>query len=394
METKNNRCALFVANRGFCLATDCELIFRHLEEQGWDIVIATGDDDWSRRLEDQGLIFEQVRFNRGGFSPYHDFDALRKLVSIHRRYRPALVQHFNSKPIILDALAAALVHKPRMVNTITGLGHAFIKGGPVRPLAILGYRLLGSRSDCSIFLNPDDMELFNGEGWIPEERSELIVSPGVDCNRYRPEDRSEPERPVVLLATRLLWQKGVREFVDAARIVSKACPEARVQLAGDWDHVHPDAVDRAYVEQAVADGVLEFAGFIDDMQAKLLETSMFVLPSYREGVPRVLLEAMASGTPVITTDVPGCRAAVRDGETGLLVPPRDADALAQAMIKLIGDAELRRSMSRKARRWCEESFDIGVVNRAMVDVYRRIGIDVPPLVPRDIRSRTQADGGR
>jgi len=121
---------------------------------------------------------------------------------------------------------------------------------------------------------------------------------------------------------------------------------------------------------------------------------MFVLPSYREGVPRVLLEAMASGTPVITTDVPGCRAAVRDGETGLLVPPRDADALAQAMIKLIGDAELRRSMSRKARRWCEESFDIGVVNRAMVDVYRRIGIDVPPLVPRDIRSRTQADGGR
>ncbi len=384
MKASNDRVALFVANRGFCLATDCELIFEHFRRHGWRLVLATADDDWSRGLVADDVVLEPVKFNRGGPSPRRDLGALRRLISIHRHYRPTLVQHFNAKPILLDVLAASLVHRPRMVNTITGLGHVFIEGGLARPMAIIGYKFLGARADCSIFLNPDDMELFNSNNWIPVDRSELIVSPGVDCNAYLPRPPETGNVPKVLLATRLLWQKGVREYVTAAETIFESDLQVDLQLAGDYDFVHPDAVDPPFVDEACAQGYVDYVGFISDMRRKMQETSVFVLPSYREGVPRVLLEAMASGVPVVTTDVPGCRAAVRHGKTGLLVPARDPDALAQAIMRLAGDSDLRAKMGREARRWCVEQFDIGVVNRAMVDVYRRIGIDIPPLVPRKV----------
>jgi glycosyltransferase involved in cell wall biosynthesis len=379
-------CALFVANRGFGLSLNCRFVFPHLRASGWRIVIATADDERARALAADGATLEVVEFRRGRFDAKPDLRAFRRMSAIHRKHRPDLVHHFNAKPVLIGGLAALLFGRAKVVNTITGLGYAFAQPGVSRSLAAVGYRTLIPRSDFTIFQNPDDLGLFERERWVQRDAAALILGSGVDCNRFRPGGSRPADRPTVLMVTRLLWQKGVREFVEAARIVSRSFPEARIQLGGEWDRSHADGVDEGYVREAEARGDIEFLGYVSDMTRKLQETDIFVLPSYYgEGVPRVLLEAAASGVPAITADAPGCRVAVEHERSGLLVPPRDAAALAHAMLKLLRDRPLRARMAERSRALCVERFDLGIITREIVDVYRRAGADVPSFEPTPVR---------
>jgi glycosyltransferase involved in cell wall biosynthesis len=174
----------------------------------------------------------------------------------------------------------------------------------------------------------------------------------------------------------LLWEKGVAEFVEAARICRDELPNVRFQLAGEVDQEHPSRIDRAQVDQWVAEGLIEYSGYVRDMRELYAQTTVVVLPSYREGVPRVLLEASACGIPIVTCDTPGCRVAIKDQRTGLMVPPKDPKSLAGAILKLLSNAELRSRMGQAGRQFVEEHFDQRVIADRHLELYRQIGIQI------------------
>lgn len=378
-ESGDRPCVLLVAIRGFHLKSNRSLLMQHFLAQGWQVVAAVTPDKSVPELVEAGIEVEPVVFNRGGLSPFGDLKALWSLARLFGKYSPRLILFFQVKPIILGGMAAYLRGgKALVVNSITGLGHAFTVGGFTRWLAGLGYRIVLPRCSATVFENPDDQALFvEEEGWLPPEKARLIVSEGVDTQRFHPSQAPREGAPRVLMVTRLLWQKGVREFVEAADLVRQDLPSIRFQLAGEWDFVHPDAVDEPWVQAAVDRGSIEFLGYLTDMDAQLRDIDLFVLPSYYgEGAPRVLLEAAASGVPVVTTDSIGCRELVIDGQTGRLVPPKDSLALAAAVREILSDPDLKASMGRAGRAWMEKDFDIQVITERYLQIYRDIGIDV------------------
>lgn len=372
-------CAIFVANRGFALTSSRLPLIRYLLDSGWKVVVVTADDSHSQHLVAVGATLEPVVFNRGGFAPAIDLHAFLLLSRIYRHYQPNLIHHFHAKPVILGSIAAHLANEvqARVVNTITGLGYAFSKGGMVRWLASLGYRLALPWSAATIFQNSDDRDLFLNKGWVPESRARLIISSGVDCVHYCPPHSGlENDRPRVLMVGRLLHQKGIQEFIDAARIVKQNFPGVRFQLAGEREPSHPDAVPDEMINKAVNEGVIEELGYTTNLHEIFPYTYVFVFPSYyREGVPRVVLEAAACGVPTVGADVPGTREAVVDGKTGYLVPSKDSTALSERIGRLLGDENLRRDMGMAARAMVEDRFDVDVITRQQLDVYWDVGVE-------------------
>jgi glycosyltransferase involved in cell wall biosynthesis len=304
---------------------------------------------------------------------------MRALVTLTRLYRerqPSLVHHFHAKPILIGGIASLGFPDAIVINTVTGLGYAFDQGGLVRLVSTLGYRCLLRRRGCTIFQNPDDRTLFVERGWIPKKKAHLIVSSGVDTSRFKPApEPSVRSRPVVLMIARLIRQKGIREYIEAAQIVHAEHPEVRFQLAGEWDREHPDAVDREWLLSTARRGDVDFLGYIQDVAEQMRQSDLFVLPSYyREGVPRVLLEAASCGLPLVTTDVPGCRETVVEGQTGYLVPPRDPRALATAINRLVENPELRRRLGRAGYARVRTGFGIDAITDQTLAVYQTCGI--------------------
>ena len=378
MSQTTYKTAIFAAIRGFGLIQSRTLLIKELLSAGWRVVAATVEDEYTPKLIGLGATFEEVPFSRGGLAVGKDTASFLKLRSILKTYQPRILHLFHGKPVILGGIAAKSSHGTVVVSTITGLGNAFINDGYTRKLSEIGYRQALRRNQAVIFQNHDDEKLFINQGWIEPGKAHLILGAGVDINRFHPsaDNQNKHQHPIILMVTRLLWQKGVREFVESAREVKQSLPEAKFQLAGEWDPVHPDSVDKEYVSQAVKQGTIEFLGYLDDMPQRLRDCDIFVLPSYREGVPRVLMEASASGVPVIATDAPGCREAVIQAETGLLVPARDSQALAQAIVKLLNDAELRMRMGKRGREFAEQKFDIRMITQQYLDVYRKVGVQI------------------
>lgn len=297
--------------------------------------------------------------------------------AIFRKWQPALIQHFHAKPVMFGTLAARreLGDSVVVVNAITGLGHAFITGGVAARLAGFGYARAMPRGDATIFQNRDDRQLFLGHGWVSEERARLIASSGVDVERFAVADRSgrDTRAPVVVMLGRLLRQKGIPEFTEVARRIRQRSPDARFLLAGEEDPVHPDAVTVEWVQEQ--DGV-EYLGRLSDVRPLLEEADLLLFPSYREGTPRVVLEAAATGLPTVGFEVPGVREAVRDGETGFLVPDRDVDALTDRVSTLLEDDKRRLAMGEAARRMVEADFDVRAIEQQYLDVYRDLGVGI------------------
>lgn len=369
------RCALFVALRSISLATSRLPIMRQFLAQGWRVVAAGGIDDHVEHLTTAGIEFEEVPFYGGGLSPWQDSIALLRLLRLYRRLKPGFIYHSQAKPVILGCAAARLCPEAKVVNLITGLGHAYTAEGLVRSLASTGYRLTLKRAARTVFQNPDDHQLFLDEGLISEGASELIVSSGVDLDRFHFMPAADEASLCVVMPSRLLWEKGVGEFVEAAKRCRRKWPQVRFLLAGGLELDHPAGVPRSQVERWIAEGAIEHLGFVRDIEQLYHSSTLVVLPSYyREGVPRVLLEAAACGVPVITCDAPGCREAVVDQVTGLLVRPKDPQVLMEAIDRLLHDRELRQRMGEAARLHVERFFDQRAIVAKHLDLYRRIGI--------------------
>jgi glycosyltransferase involved in cell wall biosynthesis len=336
-----------------------------------DVILLSPPDEYSPRLEAAGFRWISFPMSRQGMNPFSELATIWRLVALYRRERPDLVHHFTIKCMLYGSLAARLARVPA-VNTVTGLGYVFgqtdWRGRVLNSFVRAAYRFV-LRGAQVIFQNPEDLAEFTRERLVDEGRATLIRGSGIDLSLFHV--LPEPDGPpLVLLAARMLRDKGVGEFVEAARRLRTSGLVARFALVGDTDAGNPAAISREQLRAWQDEGAVEWWGWRDDMPAALSSAHIVCLPSYyKEGLPRGLLEAAACARPIVTTDWPGCREAVRDGVNGFLVPPRDASALAEALRKLIVDPALRVRMGGEGRRMAEEEFNIQRVNAATMDVY-------------------------
>ncbi len=343
-------------------------LIAEMVRRGWRVTAAAPDFDDSTRagVTALGARPVEVPMARTGMNPLSDLAYRDSLIALFRKEQPDVLLAYTIKPVIWGLLAARAGGVPRAVALITGLGYAFTDGtggGLKRMLAGVVasalYRLALGRADRVLFQNPDDRDLFLGRGLVRDRGQITVVDgSGVDLSHYT--QAPLPEAPVFLMIGRLLGAKGVREYATAALALKARYPEARFQLVG-WRDPGPDTVGEEELQSWIAGGI-EHLGRLEDVRPALAAARIYVLPSYREGTPRSVLEAMAMGRPVITTDAPGCRETVVDGENGLLVPPRDAAALERAMESLILDPARAAAMGQASLERVRARYDVHRVN--------------------------------
>lgn len=336
---------------------------------GFRVTVVTRCRARCEAIRAAGIEVVPFAMARRELSPFGLLREVGALTRLYRRLRPDIVHHVALRPVVVGGLAARLAGIRGVVSAIAGLGYAFTAGrGGWLAFALRALLRVVLAQGWVIVQNPDDERAVRALGVSP---TLVFTMPGagVDVEAFLP--RPEPEgAPVVMLASRLLWDKGVGEFVEAAR---RLAGRARFVLVGSPDPGNPASLPEARLRQWEKEGVVEWWGYSVDMAATLAQATIVCLPSYyREGLPKVLLEAMACGRPVITTDAPGCRDCVCDGDNGLLVPVRDADALARAIARLLDDAALRQRMGARSRERAVEEFSQERVIAATLAVYREV----------------------
>ena len=331
----------------------------------------TADADTLAWLGARGVTYRAIPLARTGLSPIGDAATLRALFTGFRDIRPDVVIAYTIKPVIYGMIAARLAGVPRRYAMITGLGYAFtdgvksLKRRVARMAAMTLYRLALAQAHKVLFQNNDDLGEFHQLRLLSADTATgLVNGSGVDLARFTPQPL--PDVPVFLMIGRLLADKGVVEYIQAARALRAARPDAHCVLLGARDG-NPAAMPAGLLERAVADSVIDWRGEMQDVRPAIAESSVFVLPSYREGTPRSVLEAMAMGRPVITTDAPGCRETVSDGVNGILVPVRDTAALVRAMVRLSDSADLRARMGQAGLACARARYDAGVVARSVLE---------------------------
>jgi glycosyltransferase involved in cell wall biosynthesis len=344
-----------------------------LVEQGIDLQVAIPFASSDGRFRGLPFAVHRLPLRRGSLNPWSEMRALGALLALSRRVRPSLVHHVTIKPMLYGSLVARLLGTPCVVNSITGLGYVFSSSEPAaRCLRLLVRPLL--RFGCvrpnvtMLFENQDDLVLYGRQRMAQVSNSRVVPSSGIDVGLYEP--RQHDQRVVtVMVLGRMLWDKGIREFVEAARMVAAKRPTTKFVLVGGTDP-NPESIPLATLQRWQQEGAVDYWGWRSDIPAVLSKADILCLPSYREGLPRSLLEGGAAGLPLIATDVPGCRDALRPGVSGLLVPPKDSAALASAILRLVDDVEMRRQMGQAARSDVASRFSIDSVVDATVAVYR------------------------
>ena len=322
-------------------------------------------------LKALGAIPHSISMQRTGLNPAADTKTLFSIYSLMRNIKPDYMMGYTIKPVIYGALAAWLARVPKRFALITGLGFAFTEGDDnkrktVRAVAQGLYRTALNHCQVVFFQNHDDEALFRELNIVSSQTRTCVVSgSGVDVDEYEviPLVTHEPLR--FLLIARLLVDKGVREYAQAAKQVKKLHPDVQFDLVGGLD-ANPTSITQAELDEWIEAGTVNFLGRLNDVRPAIQASSVYVLPSYREGTPRTVLEAMATGRAVITTDAPGCRETVVDGDNGFLVPVKDVDALAQAMLRFIEQPALIAQMGQRARLIAEEKYDVHKVNAHMI----------------------------
>jgi glycosyltransferase involved in cell wall biosynthesis len=352
-------------------------IARAARDAGFDVHVAgdiVSDEEIAAVLQ-EGLTFHRLRLSRGGLLPGRDLAYLAQLTRLMRRLRPDLVHNITAKPIVYGTLAARALGVRAILNAISGLGYSF-SGARDRwllsRLVAAAYRVaLRSPGILVIFQNGDDLEAFVGARIIDRAQAILIRGSGVDLAQFAPS--AEPTGPPrVVLPARMLRDKGVIEFARAAQLLRSRGTEASFLLAGMLDQANPAALSGDELTRLQQQSGVEWLGQIADMPMLLRSVHVVCLPSYREGLPKALIEACAAARPIVATDVPGCREVVDHEVNGLLVRVRDVPALAEALQRLLSDAEMRVRMGAAGRRKAEVEFGVGAVVRATLEVYRKL----------------------
>ncbi|UOG74540.1 glycosyltransferase family 4 protein [Hymenobacter tibetensis] len=334
-----------------------------LQAAGHEVVAIAPPDAYSERLETElGCRYVPILMENKGTNPVKDAQLTRRFYGIYRRERPDVVLHYTIKPNIYGALAARLAGIPS-VNNVSGLGTVFLVPNFVSKVALQLYRYAFRFPRKVFFQNGDDRALFLQHQLVRANITDVLPGSGVDTKRFVPATEFTRQQPFVfLMIARVLYEKGVEEYFEAARLVREAVPGTRVQLLGGVDESGGVGVKRVVFEQWLTAGNIEYLGTTDDVAAYIRKADCVVLPSYREGTPKTLLEAAAMGKPIVTTNVPGCRETVEDGLNGLLCQVRNAPDLADKMLQILHlpDTELE-AMGRAGRQLAETKFDEQIV---------------------------------
>jgi len=338
-----------------------------------------------QKLHKIGAEYYPISLKRAGINPISDLASIIELIRLIAKIKPDVVFSYTIKPVIYGGLAARLCGVTSIYSLITGLGYTFMNSGSLIQrfsgiIARTFYRFSLKGSQKVFFQNPDDRMLFVKKGLVRPNQPVLVNGSGVDLDFFAA--TSFPKEPVFLMIGRLLVDKGVREYVKAAEIIKKQFPQTRFLLAGNLDP-NPTSLQKSELLQWEEAGVIEYLGYLDDVRPAIKKCRCYILPSYREGTPRTVLEAMAMGRPIITTDAPGCRETimltpggqhqrefgerVMIGENGFLVRVRDVEALVKAIMHFLENPDLANRMAKRSREIAEEKFDVHKVNAVILN---------------------------
>lgn len=345
-------------------------------DAGYEVIVLTSINQRRSVLEDAGFRVIELDIDRRSLSPVATLRTLFKLIRVFLREEPDILHQVAIKPILLGSLAARITGIRRVVNAVVGGGYAFTSTSLLmrilRPFIGMALRLLlNPPSSRVIFENKDDLASFVEARLVRSEATTLIRGAGVNINSYSQKSVAN-NTPLVVVPARLLWDKGLAEFVAAARLLRSQFVNTRFAIVGGEDPGNRASIPPAVLDQWRVEAVVELWGFRSDMPQVLAEADIVCLPSYREGLPKALLEGMAAGLPCVTTDVPGCREAVVDGKNGLLVPPRDHHALANALHQLIVNPDLRLEMGQCGRKMASDEFSSSIVCQQTLQVYEEL----------------------
>ena len=352
---------------------------RYLRDQGCEVVLMSPPGEYGMRFESEGFRWICLPMDRRSLNLFSEIRLLKHIYAIYKRESPDVVHNFTIKSVVYGALAAQVAGIPTRIHAVTGLGHIFIsqsfKARFLRPVVkhLLRQALRGDASRL-ILQNPDDKQLFIDLKLIDPDHIHLIRGSGVNTDYFMPVRRERGKKIKVLLASRLIWEKGIREYADAAALLAHRAGEIEFLLAGATDYGNPSSVPEAEIRAWQQSGLLKVVGHVDDMRQLMSEVDLMVLPSYREGVPRGLIEAASMQLPIITTDAPGCREIVEDGVNGILVPVGDAQALAKEIEYLLDNPQTCTAFGIAGRKKVVNEFDQRHVFQQTWDVYRALGL--------------------
>ena len=381
-----------ISNTDFFIWKYREGLLKSLKGKGHDVFAISPEGDYVRLIESLGVVHIPIIVKSKGMNPLKDLKILLDLYKIFRREKFDLIHTFTIKPNIYGTIAGRLAGIPVIVCSVEGLGYVFsevqnhLKMAAVKIIASLLYKIAFRYSSRVLFLNQDDSEYFVSGRLIDSGKTQIIKSCGVNLSEYstsavnsvtisglKKELLVEGNKVVITMVSRLMWEKGVREFIEAAKILKGKYPEAFFLLVGGIDKENPSAISENYLREAEYNGYIKWLGHRDDVANILSISDIVTLPSYyREGVPKVILEAMAMGKPIVTTSNVGCKDTVEEGKNGFLVPVKDPVALAESIERLIKNKSMRINFGKHSRQLAEREFDENIVIDKTIDIYEAL----------------------
>ncbi len=336
--------------------------------KGYEVIVTGPNRDNVEKIEALGARFVEIPMNKNGVNPIKDIQYEKALYKLFCEEKPDAVLSYTSKPVIYGSVAAKRAGVKKITAMITGLGYAFtqktLKARVIRLIMSILYKPALKCAHTVVFQNPDDRDEVIRLKLVKPEKCRVVNGSGVNMERFKP--LPYPETMTFFMLSRVMYAKGIREYLRAAEIVKKKYPDVKFMLLGACEGIQ-DSISRESLQKYIDDGTITYFGETDNVAPYYGKCSVFVLPSYREGTGRVILEAMATKRPIIATDVPGCRETVRNGITGFLVPAKDSEALAKKMIWFVEHPEKIPEMGEASFEYCKEKYDVRKVNANMLD---------------------------
>jgi len=367
---------LLVANTDWYLQNFRTSLGKFLQNQGFEVVFVSPNGEFVQEIEKNGFNHIIWNVGRRSMGLTSELKSIWKLIKIYKQEKPLLVHHFTIKPVLYGSLAAKLSKINAIVNSITGLGYIFLneswRGKLLRTFLFPIYKFaLNNKKSHTIFENQGDREIFLENHFVTSTLTSIIQGVGVDEEYFYPSHEPLNDIPLIIFPARLLYDKGVETLVDASRIL-KDKTKVKIALVGDLDPGNPSMIDKSVIQKWEKEGLIEWWGFQSDMLRIYQSCNLVTLPSLGEGLPTVLIEAASCGRAIVATDVAGCRDVVLDGVNGILVPPKDPNALANAILFLINDAKKREKMGQEGRKIVLEKFTSKKVNEETLKVYQTL----------------------
>lgn len=333
---------------------------------GYEVIVTGPNRVGVEKIEALGARFVEIPMDKNAVNPKEDLKYQKALYELFKKEKPDVVLGYTSKPVIYGSIAAKKAGVPHKVAMITGLGYAFTaqtkKAKAIRAVMSVLYKKALNCADTVIFQNPDDREQFVSSGLVKSEKCRVVNGSGVNTNRFSVADY--PDKITFFMLSRVMYSKGIREYLRACELVKEKHPEVRFMLLGACENIQ-DSLSKEDLAPYVENGIIEHFGETDRVEDYYKKCSVYVLPSYREGTPRTVLEAMSMGRAIITTDAPGCRETVIDGKTGFLVPVKNAEAVAEKMTEFIENPELIKTLGAASAEYAREKFSVDKVNDDM-----------------------------